>query len=111
MFDEENARLRLLLKTTIFVYVFSLICGFIVNKLLYDENYFSITSSNLFIPGILTFLSMSWIPLSIFLFFQARILKKKIKFEAAGKDLSVISLSTAMPLVMFFIYIFTRIVY
>jgi hypothetical protein len=109
--EEENNRLKRLLIATTLSYIFSLICSYYAQKLLFDANYLGLFLDHSWLGYVLLFLSFVWVPLSIFLFIQAYLLKKQILSSTEILDKSIANISLLLPMIILFIYIATRIFY
>ena len=108
MYEEENSRLKRLTIATVVTYIISWISSAIAARLLYSEQYLWFTVNNLWIAVLTIFLGFIWMPLAIFLFAQARILKKQSNLSDSLPDKSNIAIATYAPIGMFFIYLATR---
>ena len=108
MYEEENIRLKRLTIATAIAYVISWISGALATRLLYNEQYLWFTVNNLWVALLTVFIGAIWMPLAIFLFVQARKLKRQVEFSEFVTDKSNIALGTYSPLSMFFIYFATR---
>ena len=108
MYEEENSRLKRLTIATVIAYGISWLSGALATRLLYSDQYLGFTLNNLWVVLFVVFLSFIWMPLAIFLFTQARKLKKQVQFSESVPDKSNIALGIYTPLGMFFIYFATR---
>ena len=111
MLEEENSRLKRLLIATVTLYLISWIASFASTRLLYDLRYVGLFIENQWIAYLLLFLGLAWMPATIFLFVQARILKQKMKSSDVVIDKSIVTLSITIPIVISIVYIGTRIYY
>jgi hypothetical protein len=111
MLEEENSRLKRLLIATVTLYLISWVAAYASNKLLYDFRYIGLFLDNQWIAYLILFLGLAWMPVTIFLFVQARSLNQKMKYSEEVIDKSVITLSITLPIVMGIVYVGTRIFY
>ena len=114
MLEEENSRLKGLLVATTSMYIFGWVVGSIVNRVVNSDSYVIWFVSNSWVTYVtyfFIFLCYCWIPLSIFLFAQGFILRKKYSVHSYTGDRTIANLSIVFPLVFFSIYVVTRVIY
>lgn len=114
MFDQEKGRLQRLLFATVGTYIFGWIIGLGLNAWLYNPRSLDLLINHPWIQWLYyasLFLGFAWIPLTLFLFVQGLVLRKKMTFHNYLGDQSVVSLSIVIPAIFVAIYIVTRLLY
>lgn len=114
MLEEENSRVKGLLVATASMYLFGWVVGSIVNRVVNSDSYVIWFVSNSWVTYVtyfFIFLCYCWIPLSIFLFAQGFILRKKYSVHSYTGDRTIGNLSIVFPLIFFAIYVVTRVIY
>lgn len=114
MLDDENSRLKALLKASTAAYVIGWGISFILGHALYDDKYLNWMSEYqwlVYISWLLIFLGFCWVPLSIFLLIQGIIIRKKYSDLGYTGDKTIGNLSVLLPAIFFVIYVGTRVMY
>ena len=114
MLEDENNRLKSLLRATTLFYVIGGGLSLWFANFLYSDAFVVWTFGRpwtLWVTGFVLFLSYSWMPLTLFLLFQGIVLKRKYSEVSYTGDRTVGNLSVVIPLAFIFIYVFTRVVY
>ena len=114
MFDEENSRLKGLLIATILAYILAIALSLFMNRIVNSDSYvvwFLEYSWVIYLSWFLLFLVYCWIPLTIFLFVQGLILKRKYSLHAFNGDRTIGNLSIVIPIFMVAIFVGTRLMY
>ena len=110
MLDEEKGRLKNLLIASIVLYIFSWIIGLgVLKPILYDFENLDLVLNYPWLIWILTFMTFTWIPASLWLLWQAMLLRRQMKAINYEGDKSIATLSIALPIFYWVFYILSRI--
>ncbi len=114
MLDDDNNRLKGLLIATTISYLFSWGLAYLFVPYLFDDLFLLWVLKYpwlIYLSYLIVFLTFCWIPLTIFLFIQGVLLRKKYsEFQYAG-DKTIGNLSVLVPIIFTAIYALTRIIY
>lgn len=112
--DDENNRLKGLLIATTISYLFSWGLAYLFVPYLFDDQFLLWVLKYpwlVYLSYLIVFLTFCWIPLTIFLFIQGVLIRKKYsEFQYAG-DKTIGNLSVLVPIIFTAIYALTRIIY
>jgi hypothetical protein len=108
--DEEKGRLKNLLIASIVLYILSWIFGLgVLKPILYDFENLDLLLNYPWLIWVLTFVTFTWIPVSLWLLWQAVILRRQMKAINYEGDKSIATLSIALPIFYWVFYILSRI--
>lgn len=112
MLDEEKGRLKNLLIASIVLYILSWIIGLgVLKPILYDFENLDLFLNYPWLIWVLTFVTFTWIPVSLWLLWQAVILRRQMKAINYEGDKSIATLSIALPIFYWVFYILSRILH
>ena len=110
MLEEEQGRLKSLLIASIVLYILAWIIGLgVLKPILYDFENLDLFLNYPWLVWILTFMTFTWIPVSLWLLWQAVLLRRQMNAVHYEGDKSIATLSIAVPIFFWVFYVLSRI--